>query len=67
MLNYSYEDKRKFDIIAALICVEIGDEELLDIKPVKANAISTQWRDVGYYKDERGILRYGIIPNKKLI
>lgn len=67
MLNYSYEDKRKFDIIAALICVEIGDEELLDINPVKANAVSTQWKDIGYYKDDRGILHYGVIPNKKLI
>jgi hypothetical protein len=40
LLNYSYEDKRKFDIIAALVCVEIGDEELMDIKPTKPNTVS---------------------------
>jgi hypothetical protein len=40
LLNYSYEDKRKFDIIAALICTEIGDEELMDIKPTRPGAIS---------------------------
>lgn len=67
LLNYSYEDKRKFDIIAALICTEIGDEELMDIKPVKANAVSNQWQDIGWYKNEKGYMQFGVIPNKKLI
>lgn len=41
LLNYSYEDKRKFDIIAALICAEIGDEALMEFKPTrKAETVS---------------------------
>ena len=45
--NYSYEDKRKFDIIAALICTEIGDEALMDIKPSKQGSLSKTWQDIG--------------------
>ena len=33
LLNYSYEMKRKFDIVAALGMVEIADEELTGIDP----------------------------------
>ena len=40
LLNYSYEDKRKFDIVAAMICAEIGDEDLMMIKPSKKVEIS---------------------------
>lgn len=37
LLNYSYENKRKFDIVAALCMAEIADEELMGITP-KATA-----------------------------
>lgn len=65
MLKYTYENKRKFDIIAALSCCEIGDEAMTGIFPVKKNEItSNNWRDIGYYIDDRGYRRYGVIPNK---
>ena len=65
MLKYTYENKRKFDIIAALSCCEIGDEAMTGILPVKKNEItSNNWRDIGYYIDDRGYRRYGVIPNK---
>lgn len=67
LLNYSFEDKRKFDIVAALVCVEIADEALMTVQPTKINSVSNKWQDIGYYKDSRGILHYGVIPNKKLI
>jgi hypothetical protein len=35
LLKYSYSQKRKFDIIAALSMCEIGDEELYGINPTK--------------------------------
>lgn len=62
MLNYSYEAKRKFDIIAALQCVEIADEELSGVTPTTVNKISKEWRDIGYYIDDWGVKRYGVIP-----
>ena len=64
LLNYSFEDKRKFDIVAALVCVEIADEALMTIKPVKANSVSNQWQDIGWYKNEKGFMQFGVIPSK---
>ena len=63
LLNYSYENKRKFDIVAALQMAEIADEELSGVKPTVMNSVQTQWRDIGYYIDENGYKRKGIIPN----
>lgn len=33
LLNYSYEDKRRFDIVAAMGQCEIADEELTGVTP----------------------------------
>ncbi len=63
LLNYSYEAKRKFDIIAAMQLAEIADEELSGIVPTSASVVSKEWQDFGYYIDENGIKRKGIIPN----
>lgn len=65
MLNYSYENKRKFDIIAALQMAEIADEELSGIKPTTVESIKNQWKDIGYYIDSNGYKRRGIIPPKQ--
>jgi hypothetical protein len=35
LLRYTFANKRKFDIIAALEMAEIGDEALFGIKPTK--------------------------------
>ena len=61
MLNYSYENKKKFDIIAALQCCEIADEELTGIPPKIVQQVQKQWVDIGYYTDENGIKRKGVI------
>ena len=52
LLNYSYEAKRKFDIIAALQCAEIADEELSGVTPTNVSKASKEWKDIGYYIDE---------------
>ena len=62
LLNYSYENKRKFDIIAAMQCAEIADEELSGVTPTTVQSLNSQWKDIGYYIDENGIKRKGIIP-----
>lgn len=65
LLKYTYENKRKFDIVAALSCCEIGDEALTGITPAKQVSISKDtWQDIGYYIDENGYRRYGVIPTK---
>ena len=62
LLNYTYEMKTHFDIIAAMEMAEIGDEDMTGVSP-KAESINKQWRDIGYYIDERGYKRKGVIPN----
>lgn len=61
MLNYSYENKKKFDIIAAIQMCEVGDEELSGIPPKVQQAVQKQWVDIGYYIDENGVKRKGTI------
>lgn len=61
LLNYSYENKKKFDIVAALQMTEIADEELSGVNPTIVNSVSKEWKDIGYYTDENGIKRRGVI------
>lgn len=65
LLNYSFEDKRKFDIVAALVCTEIGDEALMAVSPTKVAAVQKEWKDFGYFVDSNGYRRFGVIPTKK--
>ncbi len=61
LLNYSYEHKTKFDIIAAMAMAEIGDEEMMDLSIVTKSERKKEWHNVGYYIDSNGIKRYGKI------
>ena len=63
LLKYSYENKRKFDIVAALEMAEIADEELMGLNPRVQNEYTKEWKDIGYYIDEKGYKKFGIIPN----
>lgn len=62
MLNYSYENKRKFDIIAAMQQCEIADEDMSGVTPTTVESVKSQWKDFGWYTDENGYKRRGVIP-----
>lgn len=62
--KYTDENKGKFDLVAALAMAEIADEELNGIIPKSNKPISQEFQDIGYYKDEKGYTRFGIIPKK---
>lgn len=47
MLNYSYENKRKFDIIAAMQQCEIADEDMSGVTPTTVESVKSQWKDFG--------------------
>ena len=64
LLKYSDENKGKFDIVAAMQMAEIADEELSELVPVAVKPVSQEFQDIGYYKDEKGYTRYGIIPKQ---
>ncbi len=62
--KYSYEFKTKFDWVSAMLMAEIGDEDMFDLKIIKDNTINDEWEDVGYWRDERGIIHRGVIPKR---
>ena len=62
--RYTNENKRKFDIIAAMAMAELADEELQGVVPYKVEDLTKTWRRIGYYTDEFGRRRYGEIPDQ---
>lgn len=68
LITYSDENKRKFDIVAAMGMAELGDEEMngvvaSEVEPEEQNT----FQDIGYYTDENGIRRWGIIPRDETL
>lgn len=64
LITYSYENKRKFDIVAAMGMAELGDEELSGVAPKALDSDDNNFQNFGYWKDAMGIRHYGIIPSK---
>lgn len=69
LINYSYKDKRKFDIVAAMQMAELADEELSStVIQTEDSSFQTSNRKItmyGYYTDERGYKRRGRIEPKE--
>lgn len=66
LLRYSDANKRKFDAVVALGMSLLADEELSGITPKEVKQIKEEWNDIGYYIDEKGIKRWGIIPKSQI-
>lgn len=64
LLKYSWENKRKFDIIAAMEMAEIADEELMNIRPAAQDKLAKEWKNIGWYTNEKGYKEYGVISQK---
>ena len=64
--RYSDENKRKFDYVAALGMALLADEEynIRSIVPKNTTPQQVVTSHLGYYTDERGYRRYGIIPDQ---
>ena len=60
--RYTDENKRKFDIIAAMSMAELADEELSGVVPKQTKQEDDTWDDIGFYIDDNGHKRWGIIP-----
>lgn len=67
LTSYNDENKGKFDIVAALGMTFLADQELSGRQPVNVVQEVEQFEDYGYYVDERGIRRFGVIPKKQNI
>ena len=66
LLKYSYENKRKFDIVAALGMCFLANEEFMFVRPKVEVNESTILRPFGYWVDERGIKHKGAIPKNNI-
>jgi hypothetical protein len=64
--RYTIENKGKFDIVAAMGMAELADEELQGVVPKVARAEEDTFEDIGYYYDENGYKRFGVIPKKQV-
>lgn len=63
--RYNDANKTKFDIIAALGMTELADQELSGRKPLEIEEKTDDvFQDFGYYTDEYGHKRFGIIPQQ---
>ena len=62
--RYTDENKGQFDIIAALGMACLADEELQGVAPKVMEIQKEADNDIGFYTDENGIKRWGVIPKK---
>ena len=62
--RYTDENKGKFDIVASMAMCLLADEELMGVTPKQVKTEVDTWQDIGYYTDEYGRRRYGVIPTK---
>lgn len=62
--RYTDENKRKFDIVAAVAMALLADEELQGVVPKIVETVQNNWETIGYYTDQNGNRRYGVIPKQ---
>ena len=62
LMSYNDENKNKFDIVASLGMVFLLDQELSQRVPSEVVKEVKEFEDFGYYTDERGYKRWGVIP-----
>ena len=65
LITYNDANKTKFDIIASMGMAELADEELSGVIPREVEENSSDWQEMGWYKDEKGYKHFGILPQKQ--
>lgn len=63
LMEYSFENKRKFDIVASLGMCEIGDQEMRSWGKIQSALSKRKVKQFGWYYDEKGIKHYGVKPS----
>jgi len=62
LMDYDFELKGDYDIVAAMQMCEIGDQDMMGIAAKIPE--EEHYEDIGYYTDDRGYKRFGVIPSK---
>lgn len=65
LTSYNDENKGKFDIVAALGMTFLADQELSGRIPTTVEKEVTTFQDFGYYIDDKGYKRFGMIPTSE--
>lgn len=65
--DYQREDRRKYDLVVAMGLCEIADEDMLGIPAQSEEKETGELKTFGYYVDEKGHRRMGVIPVKRTI
>lgn len=66
LLRYSYANKRKFDIVAAMGICLLADEELVALRAKIQEQNAPKLKDVGYYRDQYGRVQYGVVKKEEI-
>lgn len=59
-------DKIK-NLLINIIWAEIADEDMSGLTPTKISTNKNEWQDFGYYTDDNGYKRFGVIPHDQQI
>lgn len=65
--RYTDENKRQFDIVAAFAMALLGDEELSGVAPKTVEKPVEDDDEIGFYYDDKGIKRWGVIPKQSKV
>lgn len=66
LLTYTYANKTKFDMVAAMGMTELYDEDISGLTPTTVDSIDDQWVDLGYYT-VNGVTHFGALPKRDTI
>jgi len=62
--SYDADNRTKFDLVVAMNMTEVADDDLGGKAATVEDENEYQFNsDIGYYRDENGKRRYGVIPN----
>lgn len=64
LINYSWEEKGNYDLVAAMGMCEVLFTEYLDIKPMEQNSRQNTIRPMSWYTDSTGKKVFGVRPRE---
>ena len=62
--RYTDENKGKFDIVSSMAMSLLADEETRGMVPKAVETVDNSFQQIGYYTDEYGHRRYGVLPDQ---
>ena len=64
--DYQRENRREYDLVVAMGLCEIGDEDMMGEAAKPVGSETEEFEEFGYYYDETGRKRFGVIPKSSI-